>query len=59
MHSCKISVVIPVYNMEKTIARAIKSFIMQKYENKELIVLDGGSTDKTLEEVHLQRLQVI
>lgn len=51
MHSCKISVVIPVYNMEKTIARAIKSFIMQKYENKELIVLDGGSTDKTLEEI--------
>lgn len=51
MHSCKISVVIPVYNMEKTIARAIKSFIVQKYENKELIVLDGGSTDKTLEEI--------
>lgn len=51
MHSCKISVVIPVYNMEKTVARAIKSFIMQKYENKELIVLDGGSTDKTLEEI--------
>lgn len=51
MHSCKISVVIPVYNMERTIARAIKSFIMQKYENKELIVLDGGSTDKTLEEI--------
>lgn len=51
MYSCKISVVIPVYNMEKTIARAIKSFIMQRYENKELIVLDGGSTDNTLKEI--------
>ena len=35
-------------NSEKTIQKSIKSFNSQKYSNKELIVIDGGSTDKTI-----------
>ena len=43
----KISVVMPIYNSGKTLARAINSYASQDYEPKELIVIDGGSTDET------------
>jgi glycosyltransferase involved in cell wall biosynthesis len=45
----KISVVIPVLNGVKTLERAIRSVIEQNYPNYELIILDAGSTDGTLE----------
>lgn len=44
----KISVVIATKNCEGVIEQAICSFISQNYENKELIIIDGGSTDRTL-----------
>ena len=49
MDNLKISIVIPVYNMVNTVERAILSVLNQDYANKELIVLDGGSTDGTVE----------
>lgn len=42
-----ISVIIPVYNCEKTIAIAINSIIHQTYSNLEIIVVNDQSTDKT------------
>lgn len=45
----KISVVMPVLNREDTLEKAIRSVIDQQYENIEFIILDGGSTDKTIE----------
>lgn len=45
----KISVVIPVLNSVKTIEKAIQSVIDQHYENVELIILDAGSTDGTID----------
>lgn len=42
-----ISVIIPVYNSEKTITRCIKSVLTQIYSNFELIVIDDGSSDNT------------
>ncbi|BAY27381.1 putative glycosyl transferase [Calothrix sp. NIES-2100] len=45
----KISVVIPVYNGEKTIQVTIKSVLKQTYTDLELIVINDGSTDSTLE----------
>lgn len=53
MTSCsalpKISLILPCYNMEKYIDDTLKSITNQNYPNLELIVMDGGSKDKTLE----------
>ncbi len=47
----QISVIIPVYNGEKTISDTIQSVINQSYTNLEIIVIDDGSVDSTLEVV--------
>ena len=44
-----ISVILPVYNGEKVVAESIKSVISQTYSKFELIIVNDGSTDKTLE----------
>jgi glycosyltransferase involved in cell wall biosynthesis len=45
----KISVIITAFNGVKYIAKAVESFIEQDYENKELVIIDGISTDGTHE----------
>lgn len=42
-----VSVIMPAYNAEKTIARAIHSVLQQDYSNIELIVINDGSKDGT------------
>ena len=43
----KISIIIPVYNVENYIERCIDSLISQSYINLEIILVDDGSTDKS------------
>src|SRR5882724_4223522 len=43
-----VSILIPAYNAERWIAETIRSALKQTWRNKEIIVVDDGSTDGTL-----------
>lgn len=43
----KYSVIIPVYNAEKTLCRCIDSLLAEKYLNAEIIIVNDGSTDRS------------
>ena len=45
----KVSVIVPVYNSEKYIERCLNSILEQNYNDFELIVINDGSKDKSLE----------
>jgi len=45
----KVSVIIPAYNEEKVIQKTLESMIDTRYPRKEIIFVDDGSIDKTLE----------
>lgn len=44
----KISVIVPVYNVEKYLGRCIDSLIRQSYSNIEILLVDDGSKDESL-----------
>lgn len=47
-----VSIIVPVYNVEKYIDRCLQSIVNQTYNNIEIIIINDGSIDKTKE--HLQ-----
>ena len=44
-----LTIIIPVYNSENTIRNAIECIIKQTFTNWEILIIDGASTDKTIE----------
>ena len=47
--------ILPVYNMCQTIEKTVDSIVEQNYSNLELIVIDGGSDDGTLEYLNTKK----
>ena len=47
MKKTLISIIVPVYNVEKYISRCVESLIGQSYKNIEIILVDDGSTDES------------
>ena len=45
----KVSVIMPAYNCEKFIKHSIESVQSQTYKNWELLIVDDGSQDASLE----------
>ncbi len=55
----KVSVIIPTYNSERTIADCINSVLSQDYSNIECIVVNDASTDRTFEILKTYPIRVI
>ena len=49
MTNKKISIVVPVYNMEKYLERCVNSLLAQTYKNIEIILVDDGAKDSSPE----------
>ncbi|MEO0515965.1 MAG: glycosyltransferase family A protein [Cyanobacteria bacterium P01_A01_bin.116] len=57
----KVSVIIPAYNVEKTVLKTVNSVLEQSFTDFELIVINDGSTDGTLallNEINHPRMKV-
>ena len=44
----KVSIIVPIYNAEKTVKRCIDSILNQSYKNFELLLINDGSKDQSL-----------
>ena len=42
-----ISVIVPVYNVQKYVRKSVESILQQTYKNLEIILVDDGSTDES------------
>lgn len=49
MNDPLISLIIPCYNVERTVSKCLNSVTKQIYKNLEIIIINDGSTDRTLE----------
>ncbi|MDQ1143763.1 glycosyltransferase involved in cell wall biosynthesis [Bacillus sp. SORGH_AS 510] len=43
----KVSVIVPIYNVEKFLSKCIETIINQSYKNLEIILVDDGSPDRS------------
>ena len=55
----KVSIIISTLNSEKTLRECIESCLDQDYPNKEIIIIDGKSTDQTINIINTFNSKVI
>lgn len=48
MNNPKVSIIVPVYNLENYIEQSVRSLLAQSYQNVEIILVDDGSKDASL-----------
>lgn len=48
-YETELSIIVPVYNGEETIEKCINSILNSTYKNLEILIINDGSTDKTVE----------
>lgn len=48
-YKCEVSIVIPAYNVEKYVKECLDSILKQTFQDFEIILVNDGSTDQTLE----------
>ena len=48
MNQIEVSIILPVYNSEKYIEKSVESILNQEFQNFELIIINDGSTDQSL-----------
>lgn len=49
VNSPKVSIIVPVYNVEKYLHRCVDSILLQTFTDFELLLIDDGSTDKSVD----------
>ena len=49
MYTDLISIIVPIYNMELYLSKCIESIIKQSYDNIEILLVNDGSSDKSIE----------
>ncbi len=58
-----VTIIVPAYNHDKYIEKCIDSIIEQTYQNIEIIIINDGSTDKTIDKIvsyaHHEKVVVI
>jgi glycosyltransferase involved in cell wall biosynthesis len=54
-----VSVIVPTFNSERVIDSCLKSIVKQTYPDLEIIIVDGGSTDSTLNRVSAYPAKII
>ena len=57
--SIKISVVVPCFNAEKYIDECLKSLLNQTFKDFEIICVNDGSNDSTLEKLKKYNVEII
>lgn len=52
MYTDKISIIVPIYNLENYIERTVNSICLQTYANLEIVLVNDGSKDNSLQLIH-------